>query len=549
MLCVVMLDDAQQDRRRTQPSFVTFVLAGSLAQLCMSALLVGGLFISSELSASTHAGLQLTCGASALLTIASVAVALSMVGREVADPSRPLTFVLRFGAPLATLAAWWFFMPAGADSASADQLLQLVLPTAALGWAAALLVSVLLRQSLRSHQHQLRARYGSADSVAGGRTENLSDDLGRLGGYVALAIALIIVSMFLAHVDAAYLRARPFTTSLVAFLVIGSIGLGYAAGRFFGEVYARTLSSVTARFEQLASESVLEANQPLRTPVVEAFGGLFAELERLRIHLTDEISIYEQALEKTRVAHHEKEQFLAAVSHELRTPLNSICGFAHLMLEDTAGDLTAAQREDLRLVRAGGHQLLALIDDIVDVTMVETGEFSLSLEEEELVPRIREIVSIHRPLVHNRAIQLEFEVRGPARRITCDGRRIGQVITNLLSNAIKFTEQGSVTVSCDFGADDGSLTIEVKDTGVGIGEDGLNVVFEAYKQVGEIKKRSRGTGLGLAISRAVVERHGGEIWATSSLGEGSSFFARLPQVARPASPASSPDDVGGDERD
>ncbi|MGB1700116.1 MAG: sensor histidine kinase, partial [Nannocystaceae bacterium] len=237
------------------------------------------------------------------------------------------------------------------------------------------------------------------------------------------------------------------------------------------------------------------------------------------------------------IADQAKEQFLAAVSHELRTPLNSICGFAHLMLEEPEGSLTPAQREDLRLVRAGGHQLLALIDDIVDVTMVETGEFSLSLEEEDLVPRIREIVSIHRPLVHDKAIQLEFYVRGESRPILCDGRRIGQVITNLLSNAIKFTEEGSVTVSCDLESEDDFMTIEIKDTGVGISNDGLTIIFEAYKQVGEIQQRTRGTGLGLAISRAVVERHGGEIWATSSVGEGSTFFARLPRSGPPpASP-------------
>ena len=548
MLYSFMLD-AVHDSQRKGRSYAAFVLAGCLAQFCMASLLVGGLFIGSELSTSIRTGLELTCYASGLVTFVSLAVALFAAGRELTDPSRTLILALRVGAPLGTLCAWWLFVRDGAELAVPNILVRLVLPTAALGWAAALLVTVMLRQSLLSQQHKMRASTRHDENPTTGREKNLANDLGRLGGYVALAIALIILSMLLAHVDGAYLKARPMMTSLVTFLVVGSIGLGYASGRFFGEVYARTLISVTARFEQLASESVHEVNQPLRTPVVEAFGGLFAELERLRIHLTNEISTYEQALEKTRIAHHAKEQFLAAVSHELRTPLNSICGFAHLMLEDTAETLTAAQREDLRLVRAGGHQLLALIDDIVDVTMVETGEFSLSLEEEELVPRIREIVSIHRPLVRDEAIELKFAVRGQPRAILCDGRRIGQVLTNLLSNAIKFTEEGSVTVSCDFESDRDFLTIEVMDTGVGISEDGLNVVFEAYKQVGEIKKRRRGTGLGLAISRAVVERHGGEIWATSSLGKGSSFFARVPKTGPPSSSGVMPDDAKSGDLD
>ncbi len=529
MLCIIMLDAPQQDRTSTERSLVMLVLVGCIAQGLIAALLVAGLYIDSDLASATRAGLQLSGYASALLTLVSVLIVVAIPRDSLKDPSRTLTLPLRVGAPIATLGASRLMMEVGSAATPPQLLLHFVLPIAAIGWAAALLVAVLLRQTLLARQYRRRARARNDPGFGGAQTEDLSNHLGRLGGHIALAIALIIVSMFLTRMDATYLAARPLTTFLVAVLVIGSVGLGYAAGRFSGEVYARTLTSVTSRFEQLASESVIEVSQPLRTPVVGVFSGLFAELERLRVHLTDEISIYEQALEKTRVAHSEKEQFLAAVSHELRTPLNSICGFAHLMLEDSSGDLTAAQREDLRLVRAGGHQLLALIDDIVDVTMVETGEFSLSLESEDLVPRIREIVSIHRPLVHDKPIELDFEVRGRSRAINCDGRRIGQVLTNLLSNAIKFTEEGSVRVTCDFETDADALNIEVKDTGVGISEEGLTMVFEAYKQVGEVKKRSRGTGLGLAISRAVVERHSGEIWATSALGEGSSFFARLPR--------------------
>lgn len=535
-----MLDAPQQDRTSTERSLVMLVLVGCVAQGLIAALLVAGLYLYGELASATLSGLQLVTYASALLTLVSVAVAVALPQRSLKDPSHTLTLPLRVGAPIATLGAWRLMMEVGSAAATPQLLLQFVLPITAIGWAAALLVAVLLRQTLLARQYRRQARARNNPRSEVGRTEDLSNHLGRLGAHIALAIALIIVSMFLTRVDATYLAATPLTTSLVGVLVIGSVGLGYAAGRFSGEVYARTLTSVTSRFEQLASESVLEANQPLRTPVVGVFSGLFAELERLRVHLTDEIATYEQALEKTRVAHSEKEQFLAAVSHELRTPLNSICGFAHLMLEDTSGDLTAAQREDLRLVRAGGHQLLALIDDIVDVTMVETGEFSLSLESEDLVPRIREIVSIHRPLVHNKPIELDFEVRGRSRELVCDGRRIGQVITNLLSNAIKFTEEGSVRVTCDFDSDPDALNLEVKDTGVGISEEGLTIIFEAYKQVGEVKKRSRGTGLGLAISRAVVERHDGEIWATSSPGEGSSFFTRLPQVGPSSAMVSSP---------
>ena len=402
-------------------------------------------------------------------------------------------------------------------------------------FVAALLVAMLLRRTSFALREQWISRRGSrvAGDAPRASAVRLAPSLGRVGGHVAASVGLIAASVLLARTPLESIQQQILALSLIAFLTLGTVALGYAAGRFFGDSYAHTLRSATARFEHLASDSATEAARPLRAPMVDALGEVFGELERLRERLQDEIGTYEQALEKTRIAEETKEQFLAAVSHELRTPLNSICGFAHLMLESQDESLTPAQQEDLRLVRAGGHQLLALIDDILDVTMVETGELNLAIDSEDLVSRLQEIVSIHRPLVRDKALELTFDVVGAPVPVHCDGRRIGQVVTNLLSNAIKFTEQGSIAVRCDYARTDGAVCIEVRDTGVGIGEEELNVIFDAYRQVGDLRARSRGTGLGLAISRTVAERHHGRLWVESRLGEGSQFFVEIPAHPSP----------------
>ena len=474
-----------------------------------------------------------TCG------LTAVGVILSLLGRLWADrpdPIRSAVLALRTLPPAAgALASWYVFSPSAVDAAVPLQ--SVVLPILALCWSAAVLIAMLLRRSVfllqdatRSLEREDRAAWRSAAPVV-----RIAPSLGRIGGHVAASVGLIVVAHQLRHMNENPAAGELPVLAAIVFLSSGSIGLGYASGRFFGESYARTLTSVTARFEQLASESLGQAAHPLRVPVVDDLEGLFGELERLRQRLLEEVQTYEQALEKTRAADEAKEQFLAAVSHELRTPLNSICGFAHLMLDEDDDRLSAAQREDLRLVRAGGHQLLALIDDILDVSMVETGEFNLSFEAIDLVPRLRELVSIHRALVQDKRVQLDFIIRGAPQKLVCDGRRIGQVVTNLLSNAIKFTDEGSIEVCCDFEMRPGALVVEVRDSGIGISEDQLGLIFKAYRQVGELRRRPKGTGLGLAISRTVVERHGGSLGVTSSAGEGSCFRAELP-LEGPTSP-------------
>jgi signal transduction histidine kinase len=180
------------------------------------------------------------------------------------------------------------------------------------------------------------------------------------------------------------------------------------------------------------------------------------------------------------------------------------------------------------LILAGGRQLLELIQDILDLSMIESGELELRFDHTDLAGFVDELVELHQGQVRERGIELRSQTRGSIPPVLCDRRRVGQVLTNLLSNAIKFTEQGSVTVGVEHDAELGTVVISIADTGVGIDPEEIDAIFEEYRQVGQRKRKIRGTGLGLAIARRIAEAHGGTLDATSELGSGSTFFLRLP---------------------
>ena len=249
---------------------------------------------------------------------------------------------------------------------------------------------------------------------------------------------------------------------------------------------------------------------------------------QVRKHLDEELSIYEEALDKTKAVDAKKSDFLHAVSHELRTPLGTISGFAQLLLEGHATPLTEAQAEDVRLIGAGARQLLELINDILDVSMIESGELRLEFSRVSLDEVIRDVVEIHRPLVLSRDVTLEAELQGELPPVECDRRRVTQILTNLVSNAIKFTERGTVVVRAAYDESADRVLIHCIDTGAGIEPEDLDKIFEEYRQVGSVKRRAKGTGLGLSIARAIAVHHGGDLTVESSLGVGSTFTLRLP---------------------
>ncbi len=239
----------------------------------------------------------------------------------------------------------------------------------------------------------------------------------------------------------------------------------------------------------------------------------------------------EEALKRATEADRIKGEFLASMSHELRTPLNAIIGFSRVILNGMDGPLTELQEADLRTIYNSGLHLLALINDILDLSKIEAGYMELRRERVALGPLIQEVLDSCTALAHGRPITLLQEVPPDLPRVDADPTRVRQVVLNLVSNAIKYTEQGTVAVRARPQGDE--VVVIIRDTGVGIAKEELEAVFEPFRQTRYSRgAHDLGTGLGLAISRRLVELHGGRIWAESEPGRGSTFYFTLPIAAR-----------------
>ncbi|MDP5069493.1 MAG: HAMP domain-containing histidine kinase, partial [Congregibacter sp.] len=227
----------------------------------------------------------------------------------------------------------------------------------------------------------------------------------------------------------------------------------------------------------------------------------------------------------------------ANVSHELRTPLNAIIGYSEILhdeLDDQTPIDVGQYQRDLDKIVLSGRQLLALIDDILDLSKIETGKMTLVREEFHPGEALTMAVEALAPLLRRNGNVLQCDDFSALPRIENDAVKFRQIIINLLSNAAKFTEQGTIRVQASFAKSTSSLEIAVSDTGIGMTEAQQAVVFEAFVQAEDATSHTYGgTGLGLAICRDFCELMGGTISVQSSLGKGSTFTVSLP--ACPAS--------------
>jgi signal transduction histidine kinase/DNA-binding response OmpR family regulator len=222
-----------------------------------------------------------------------------------------------------------------------------------------------------------------------------------------------------------------------------------------------------------------------------------------------------------------KSEFLANMSHELRTPLNSILLLSKLMSENQ--ELDSEFIEYAEVIQSSGQGLLALIDEILDLSKIEAGKMKLEFEDVHLTEVSTDLRSLFMPLAKNKHLNLLIEVEPGLRSLNTDKMRLEQILKNLLSNAIKFTEQGEVSLKVYFDENRQSVYFKVTDTGIGIPSDKQSLVFEAFQQAdGSTRRRFGGTGLGLSISKELAKLLGGEIELTSKEGEGSEFVLILP---------------------
>lgn len=233
----------------------------------------------------------------------------------------------------------------------------------------------------------------------------------------------------------------------------------------------------------------------------------------------------EEARHAAESANQAKSQFLAKMSHELRTPLNAILGFGQLMLRDP--NATIEQRENLKTINRSGTHLLALINDVLELSKIESGRCEIQQEAFDLHDLLLELEGMFRLRAEQKGILLVFEYRDEVPQyIRSDQNKLRQVLVNILGNAVKFTNKGGIALLARMPAS--VLSFEIKDTGVGIATEELHRVFDAFAQTASGKKSNQGTGLGMSISRQYVRMMGGDITVISEMGKGSLFSFDIP---------------------
>jgi signal transduction histidine kinase len=318
--------------------------------------------------------------------------------------------------------------------------------------------------------------------------------------------------------EAALLRALIALTTILA-VVAASVAYSVArdANRDVEFVGERVRDMVRVQSEP-TGEAV-----PVRT--MDEVGALTVAFNALVTRFVAAQGGYQEDLGRVRAADRDRAAFLAAVSHELRSPLNAILGFADILMAEVDGPLSSVAREEVEQIRSSGKHLLDLINDILELSALESGQLRLERACVDLWSIAWDVVHEATGLLGARTVALR--VHGDADvRARGDPKRLRQILTNLVGNAVKFTESGEVVV--EIGREGRFAVVSVRDTGPGIAPQELAVIFQEYKQTKAERSRRRGTGLGLAITRRLVTMQGGSIQVHSAVGGGSIFEVQLP---------------------
>jgi signal transduction histidine kinase/HAMP domain-containing protein len=256
----------------------------------------------------------------------------------------------------------------------------------------------------------------------------------------------------------------------------------------------------------------------------------FAAQSVLAIQNARLFSEIEEKSSQLEIASKHKSQFLANMSHELRTPLNAILGYTELVLDSIYGEPTEKMRSVLKRMEANGRHLLGLINDVLDLSKIEAGQFTLAVGDYSLADVVRSVFTSMEPLATEKRLAMKVDIPSDLPVGQGDVRRLTQVLLNLVGNAIKFTDAGEVAIRAS--AVSGCFEVAVSDTGPGVSKEDQAKIFEEFQQADNSLTRMKGgTGLGLPISKRIIEMHGGRISVQSEPNSGSTFTFTLPIMA------------------
>jgi signal transduction histidine kinase len=235
-----------------------------------------------------------------------------------------------------------------------------------------------------------------------------------------------------------------------------------------------------------------------------------------------------EANRRLAVANDAKRDFLARLSHELRTPLNSVTGFAGTLLQGQAGELSGEQRRQIEMIRTAGNSLTSLVSDVLDIALIETGRASIALQETDACEVVRSVVELMRPIAADKGVDLEVDCPDGAVPLMSDPDKLAQIVRNYVGNAIKYSDRGA-WVRAVVRREAASVRVSIADSGLGIADEDLPHVFEAFRTVeGGVHTGAAGAGLGLAICRDLARLLDGRVEVESELGRGSTFSVVLP---------------------
>jgi len=301
----------------------------------------------------------------------------------------------------------------------------------------------------------------------------------------------------------------------------GSIGFIFAGNRY-------NARSVTQGDEELISILSGQIGQSIEN--AQLFEKVFHSSQELELKVSERTKQLAQALQKVNDISNKKSEFISAVSHELRTPLTSIKGYAAILMAGKVGEIPVAVKERLAKINTHSDNLVALINDLLDIARIESGRQEMKFVTYRIKNIVDNVADLLTPQINAKSVILHLRLPEEVQEIYADATQIERVFINLLSNAIKFTApQGTITVAVAPALENGYGVFSVADTGIGIPAPDVKKLFSEFFRVdNEINQNVKGTGLGLVLAKNIVLAHRGKMWVQSIVGEGTTFYFTLP---------------------